>query len=296
MVGCCWLNGDERVESLTPSLPVAASAGPPCGKKKALQKEVATCNMDLKQTAFFSSRSFSQQCQQPTYYIQNLRENFSFNCLQCTYVQHRTWETNCSKQELLPCSITKNSSKMIEKHWCTPKLCDSSSLPCSSSGWCRQRSEATYENICNFHKLEATNYEHSGHETSKQASHITPSPELPLSKKIYGSTKTKHVTHKVEANKPWAFWAWNKQANHPSSVHQSFTIVEDLWKYQDKACDPQVWSNAHVHFEHEINKQASLISAAKLNYPKRSMEVPRQSNNSRQPIHLKGYGLFSDWQ
>jgi hypothetical protein len=88
------------------------------------------------------------------------------------------------------------------RNWCTPKLYDSSSLPCSSSGWCRQRSEATYKNICNFHKLEATNYEHSGHETNKQASHITPSPELPLSKKIYGSTKTKHVTHKVEANKP----------------------------------------------------------------------------------------------
>lgn len=111
MVGCCWLNGDERVESLTPSLPVAASAAPPCGKKKALQKEVATCNMDLKQTASFSSRSFSQQCQQPTYYIQNLRENSSFNCLQCTYVQHRTWETNCSKQELLA------ASQKIQARW-----------------------------------------------------------------------------------------------------------------------------------------------------------------------------------
>ncbi len=82
--------------------------------------------MDLKQTASFSSRSFWQQCRQPTCYIQNLREKFLINCLQCTYVQHRTRDTNCSKQELLPCSITTNSSKMREKHWCTPKQTKSS--------------------------------------------------------------------------------------------------------------------------------------------------------------------------
>jgi hypothetical protein len=37
----------------------------------------------------------------------------------------------------------------------------------------------------------------------------------------------------------------------------------------------------------------SLISSPELHYCRRSMEVPRQSNNSRQPIHLKGYGLYS---
>ncbi len=167
----------------------------------------------------------------PTTYLLHTesQRKFLINCLQCTYVQHRTRETNCSKQELLPCSVTTNSSKIREKHWCTPKQTKSSNK--------MQQETGAHQSFMILLACPAAAVDGADKDLKQ-----------PI-KTFATSTSLRQQTMSILGMK--------QTSKHPTSLlHQSFHCPRRSMEVQRQSMWPtRLRQTNHEHSEHETNKQ-----------------------------------------